>query len=127
MTQQSSNLLSTFVGHVMAGEFDRLDDLLHPNFTLIHASTVPYAGTYKGATGFQEFLALFTNSYDGLEMQTGETFTAPSGSLVVEIHLRGTLKSDGGLVDTTMLEKWDFADGKILTIKPHYFDPNPIS
>lgn len=127
MSARNSALLQSFVGHVMAGEYDRLAELIHPDFQLIHSSTVPYAGTYRGAEGFLRFLNIFTDCYDDLEMETGEIFVAPSGSLIVEIQLRGIVKAMGGRVDTSMLEKWDFSDGKVTRIKPHYFDPNLIA
>jgi hypothetical protein len=58
-------------------------------------------------------------------MEQGETYASPSGTLVVEILLKGDRKSDGGRVETSMLEKWEFEDGRIRRVKPHYFDPNP--
>jgi ketosteroid isomerase-like protein len=118
-------IMNTFVGAVFAGENDKLPQYLHPDFELLHSTTVPYTGTYKGAQGFLTFLEKFMGSYDNLEMEQGDTYASPNGTLVVEINLKGNRKSDGKRVETSMLEKWEFEDGKIRRVKPHYFDPNP--
>jgi ketosteroid isomerase-like protein len=117
--------MNRFLEAVFAGDYERLPQYLHPDFELLHSTTVPYAGVYKGSEGFLRFIHLFMDSFDPLDLQTGETFAAPSGALVVEIALAGNLKSSGRRVETTMLEKWEFEDGKVRRIKPHYFDPNP--
>lgn len=125
MSSENIAVMNRFIEAVFAGEPASLPDLLHPDFELLHSTTVPYAGTYRGADGFLRFLDIFMNSFDPLDLQTGETFVAPSGALVVEITLSGRLKSSGKRVETTMLEKWEFEDGLVRRIKPHYFDPNP--
>ena len=122
---ENAAVMERFVGAVLASELDKLPALMDDDFELVHSSTVPYAGTYKGSAGFMRFLEIFMKTYDIERLEPLETFVAQSGALIVEIALRGRLKS-GGLVDTTMLEKWEFRGGKVLRIKPHYFDPNPI-
>ncbi len=123
--EKNIEVMNTFVGAVFAGENHKLPQYLHPDFELLHSTTVPYVGTYKGAEGFLAFLEKFMGSYDNLEMEQGDTYASPDGTLVVEINLKGNRKSDGKLVETSMLEKWQFEDGKIRRVKPHYFDPNP--
>lgn len=127
MSDQNVAVMNRFVAAVFAGENDKLPELLHPDFELLHASTVPYAGVYRGPEGFLRFLELFMATFDPLDMQAKETFVASSGALVVEIALAGVLKSTGQKVETTMLEKWEFEDGMVRRIKPHYFDPNPVN
>jgi ketosteroid isomerase-like protein len=119
-------VMQRFLDAVFAGDHGSLPGLLHPRFELQHSTTVPYAGVYKGAEGFLRFLGIFMSSFDPLDLRPGETYVAPSGALVVEIELSGTLKSSGKRVETTMLEKWEFENGLVRRIKPQYFDPNPV-
>lgn len=123
--EQNVEIMNSFVGAVFAGENDKLAQYLHPDFELLHSTTVPYTGTYRGAQGFLTFLEKFMGTFDNLDMKQGETFVAPSGTIVVEIGLTGNLKTNGKRVETSMLEKWEFENGKVRRIKPHYFDPNP--
>ena len=125
MSSENISVMNRFIEAVFTGDHEVLPGLLHPDFELLHSTTVPYAGTYRGADGFLCFLDIFMNSFEPLDLDTGETYAAPSGALVVEITLNGTLKSSGKRVETTMLEKWEFEDGLVRRIKPHYFDPNP--
>lgn len=124
--EHNVEVMQKFVGAVFAGENDKLPQYLHPDFELIHSRTVPYTGVYKGAQGFLDFLGIFMGTFDPLDMKTGETFVSPEGSVIAEILLAGTLKSTGQKVETSMLEKWEFEEGLVRRIKPHYFDPNPV-
>lgn len=125
MPSDNIAVMNRFIKAVFAGDHEVLTGLLHSDFELLHSTTVPYAGKYRGAEGFLRFLEIFMNSFDPLDLDTGETYVAPSGALVVEIMLNGTLKTSGKRVETSMLEKWEFEDGLVRRIKPHYFDPNP--
>lgn len=124
MSADNQAVMQQFLDAVLGGKPELLDPLIHADFELLHASTVPYAGVYQGAEGFLRFLGIFMGTFDDLTLETGETFAAPSGALICEIVLTGTYKCSGKRVRTSMLEKWEFADGKVLRIKPHYFDPN---
>jgi len=126
MLTENITVMQRFLDAVFAGDHGRLPGLLHPQFELEHSTTVPYAGVYQGAEGFLRFLDIFMSSFEPLDLRTGETYVAPSGALVVEIELSGTLRSSGKRVETTMLEKWEFENGLVRRIKPHYFDPNPV-
>lgn len=124
MSVDNHAIMQSFLDAVLSGQTDKLSDLIHPDFELLHASTVPYAGAYKGAEGFLDFLGKFMGTFDPLNLETGEIYAAPSGALICEIVLTGAYKATGKPVSTSMLEKWEFEGGKVRRIKPHYFDPN---
>jgi len=42
--------------------------------------------------------------------------------LLFEFELRGTLKHSREPFETSILEAWRFRNGRVLTIKPHYFN-----
>jgi hypothetical protein len=107
---------------VFAGEHDAVRAIIHPDFELHQARRIPYAGEYKGYDGFMRFLANFMGWYDIHTLERTGTFFADNGDVVVEFHLVATARSTGEKVDTTMLEKWEFKDGQVIGVKPHYFD-----
>ncbi len=107
---------------VFAGDNDAVRAIIHPDFELRQAKRIPYAEEYRGFDGFMRFLANFMGYYDIQALDRIGTYFADDGAIVVEFHLIATNRSTGEKVDTTMLEKWEFADGKVFRVTPHYFD-----
>ena len=107
---------------VFAGDFDAVRAIIHPDFELRQAKRIPYAEEYRGYDGFMRFFANFTGWYDIATLDRTATYFADDGTIVVEYHLVATARSTGDKVDTTMLEKWEFRDGKVIGVTPHYFD-----
>jgi uncharacterized protein len=111
-----------FAAAVMAGDVATLKELSHPEMVLTQGQGTPYAGTYLGASGFLEFLGKFAAALDLESIDTTRIFQSETGALVCEFDLKSTLKASGARYDTTLMELWEFKDGKVITIRPHYFD-----
>ena len=47
--------------------------------------------------------------------------------LVSEFDLIATVKTTGQRYETTLLERWQFSEGKVITVLPHYFEPPGIA
>ena len=107
---------------VFAGDHEAVRDLIHPAFELHQAKRIPYAEEYKGYEGFMRFLANFMGYYDIDILERTGAFFADNGDIVVEFHMFATVRTTGEKVDTTLLEKWRFLDGKVVGVTPHYFD-----
>ncbi len=107
---------------VFAGDHDAVRAIIHPDFELRQAKRIPYADEYRGYDGFMRFLANFMGWYDIATLERTGSFFSDNGDIVVEFHLVATARSTGEKVDTTMLEKWEFKDGKVIGVTPHYFD-----
>ncbi|MBV1688238.1 hypothetical protein KRR38_11265 [Novosphingobium sp. G106] len=94
-----------------------------PEFELNEGSGLPFAGTYRGADGFLEFLGLFNDTFDIEQMAPVRTFiTDDPDWLIGELNLRATLREGGELFETSLLEMWQFKNGQVVSIKPHYFN-----
>lgn len=107
---------------VFAGDHEAVRAIIHPDFELRQAKRIPYCEEYKGYDGFMRFLANFMGYYDIAALERTGTYFADDGTIVVEFHMVATARSTGAKVDTTMLEKWEFKDGKVIGVTPHYFD-----
>ncbi len=124
MTNPNLDVQQRFVAAVFAGDAEVLKGLCHPDFLLVQAPSMPYGGTYQGADGFLRFLGIFGATYDIEKLEPLRTYQAEDPDwLVSEFVLRATVKASGKLYDTTLLESWHFRDGKVLGIRPHYFQP----
>jgi len=95
---------------VFAGDHDVVREIIHPDFELRQAKRIPYAEEYRGYDGFMRFLANFMGYYDIATLERTGTYFAENA------------RSTGDKIDTTMLEKWEFEDGKVIGVTPHYFD-----
>ena len=112
-----------FVTAVFAGDADTVRSLCAPEFALHEGSGMPFAGTYHGADGFLAFLQLFNDTFDIAELAPVRTYvTEDPDWLIGELSLRATLRSNGAPYESSILEMWQFKDGKVVNIKPHYFD-----
>jgi ketosteroid isomerase-like protein len=112
-----------FVAAVFAGDADTIRSLCAPDFELHEGSGLPFAGTYRGAEGFLEFLRLFNDTFDIEQLVPVRTYTTDDPDwLIGELTLRATLRASGKRFDSSLLEMWRFRNGKVVNIKPHYFN-----
>jgi ketosteroid isomerase-like protein len=112
-----------FVAAVLAGDTDTIHALCAPEFELHEGSGLPFAGTYHGAAGFLDFLGLFNEMLDIHELAPVRTFTTDDPDwLIGELNLRATLRATGKPFASSLLEMWQFREGKVISIKPHYFN-----
>ncbi len=105
------------------GDEATINLLVHPDFILEGPKSLPYGGTYHGPAGFLAFRAKFLETLDIEALTSGENFVSASGSIVGEIFLSVKLKSTGQHLSSSILEKWQFSDGKATRLTAHYFTP----
>jgi len=112
-----------FVTAVFAGDAGTIEALCAPDFELHEGSGLPFAGTYRGAAGFLEFLGVFNDTFDIEELAPVRTYVTHNPDwLIGEMNLRATLRSSGQRFESSLLEMWQFRNGKVVAIKPHYFN-----
>ncbi len=112
-----------FVAAVFAGDADTIRALADPGFELIEGSSLPFAGTYRGADGFLEFLGIFNATFEIERLAPVRTYQADDPDYIAfEFDLRGIYRATGKVFESTLIEVWKFKDGKVLSVKPHYFN-----
>jgi ketosteroid isomerase-like protein len=116
-------LQERFVTAVFAGDADTIRALCAPEFELHEGSGLPFAGTYRGADGFLAFLGIFNDTFEIHELAPVRTFSTDDPAwLIGELNLRATLRATGQAFASSLLELWQFRDGNVVSIKPHYFN-----
>ena len=116
-------IMERFVTAVFAGDSDTILSLCDPDFMLEQGSGLSFAGTYAGGEGFLRFLGIFNETFDIGQMETQRIYTTQDpDNVVTEMELRATVRATGKSFDTTLLERWQFRGGKVLSVKPHYFN-----
>ena len=124
MTDNSNlRIQEQFVSAVLAGDADTIRSLCAPEFELHEGSGLPFAGTYRGADGFLKFLGVFNDTFDIEELAPVRIFTTDDPDwLIGELNLRATLRANQKRFESSLLEMWQFSNGKVVSIKPHYFN-----
>ncbi len=108
---------------VLGGDFDTLRALCHPDMALHQGSGMPFAGTYHGYEGFMRFFAEFGETFEIEKLGPLRDYTSDDPEWVVcELEIAAKVRATGKRFDGTIMEQWQFRDGKALTIKPHYFN-----
>ena len=124
MTSSNLAIKDRFVSAVLGGDQATIAELLDPEFELWQPAGLVYAGVYKGASGFMKFLEAFGAAYEIELLENPSSFTSQNDPdvVVLEFRFRGKLKATGEPFDVSQLEPWHFRAGKILKIRPHWFD-----
>lgn len=112
-----------FVAAVFAADANTIRALADPAFELHEGSGLPFAGTYRGADGFLEFLRIFGQTFDIERLDPIRSYESQDPDRIAfEFDLRATVRGTRRLFESTLIEIWNFRDGRVLSIKPHYFN-----
>jgi ketosteroid isomerase-like protein len=116
-------LQERFVSAVFAGDAETVRALCTDDFALLEGSGLPFAGTFQGADGFLGFLELFGAAFEIERLEPVRSYTSDDPDrLAFEFDLAGIDRANGQRFESSLVELWTFADGRVQTIKPHYFN-----
>ena len=115
-----------FVSAVFSGDHDTIRRLVHDDFELHEGSSVPFAGVYRGTDGFIEFLGVFEATFDIKRLEEAGAFaSADPDRMAFQFELEAVLRAGGITFTSSLVEIWQFKDGKVARITAHYFNsPN---
>lgn len=123
MANANLDVMQRFVAAALGGDGATLKVLCADGMVLEQGSGMPYAGVYRGGEGFLEFLGIFGETFDISQLDLVRTYQAEDPDwLVSEFVMRARVKATGKPYATTLVETWNFRDGKVAAIKPHYFN-----
>ena len=132
---QETNLdkLNRF-GHaaVFSGDHDEAikiqKSLLHDDFEIVEAPSLPYGGTYRGLDGWHELIRKIMKIWSGVRVTPLYTLGEPDGDRFAKMYrLSGASSATGKKFDTTIFELWEFKDGKIHRTRPYYWDTKELA
>ena len=112
-----------FVTAVFAGDAATIHALCADDFELLEGSGLPFAGSFRGANGFLAFLELFGAAFEIERLEPVRSYASnDSDRLAFEFDLAGVDRATGHRFESSLVELWTFAEGRVRTIKPHYFN-----
>jgi ketosteroid isomerase-like protein len=108
---------------VLAGDSEKIRTFIAPDMVLKVPAAMPYARTYHGPQGFLDLLTNFGKTWQLSKMEQTELFARADGnSFVLKFELAGTVTATGESFNTTVLESWEFKDGLLVEVIPHWFN-----
>jgi ketosteroid isomerase-like protein len=103
------------------GDWAGAEALLTDDFYVTEASTLPYAGVYRGRAALRE---LFTQVMGSMNVTGLEVKAMTQGDDHVVAILELVLGSSGNRVQVA--EMFRFRGDRVCEIRPYYFDPTPV-
>ena len=121
MTMSSNQVVRRFYEMALTGRVQEMLALVDPAVRVIEAPSLPYGGTFEGIEGllkaFQIVFATWKDCQITLQEVVGE------GEWVVGLsQMSGTSSATGKAFKQSLAEVFRVVNGKVLEIKPFYFD-----
>jgi len=109
-----------------AGDWDTYAALTQPDFCVVEASSLPYAGVHQGMDGFMKLIEIVFGTFSEFDAQPAGYYQN-GDTVMVDVNIRMTGRASGKTIDTQLIEVFRFKDGKLAEIKPYYFDSDLIN
>jgi len=125
MLDQAS-LVDRFLAAVASGDTDALAAILHPDFEIIEADSLPYAGTYRGLSGWLDLVAAVGRAWRGVAIELVEHPWVTNDDVFALFRMQGKARNTGIQFSTLILERWQIVDHRVRKITPFYFDTGAL-
>lgn len=123
ITVAQSNLeaMRAFYAEAAAGNGAAVDAMLSDDLIITEADTLPYAGVYKGRDALGTLSAIVSGYYGGMTLDIHAMTTGDDWVVTLLDILPANRAERVSLAEATR-----FKDGKIVEIKPYYFDTDHV-
>jgi uncharacterized protein len=115
-----------FLAALRTGDTAMMGAMLHPDFELIEADSLPYGGTYRGLDGWLALTRAVGTAFAGFRLTLLDVAGEGPESIVLHFAIAGRIRATGVPFESRVLEYWRFRDGKLWRIDPFYFDTHLI-
>jgi len=104
-----------------AGDWPAVEALMHDDFVIVEAASMPYPGEFRGKDALQRVLGIVRDTWADLKI-TPQGMISGGDLVVVSVQLSGRSVRTGEAFDMPLLERWRVRDGKAVEVWPFYFD-----
>ena len=105
-----------------SGNWAEAEKHLTDDLFITEASSLPYAGVYRGRGALRELYGKVMTMMDVVDLKIWETTVGNDYAVtLLEMVLAGDPP-----VSVPLAEMFRFRDGKVCEIRPYYFDPTAI-
>jgi len=107
-----------------AGDMAGVTGSYAPDIVIEEAASLPFGGVYRGLEGFSAFLQAFTGCWE--HFTNADLQILDAGETVVGMSRLQARSKSGVEVDVPLAEFFRVRDGKIVELRPFYFDGDAI-
>jgi ketosteroid isomerase-like protein len=109
--------------HCGRGEWAQAEALLTADFFVSEGSTMPYAGVFRGKGALRQLMETVFGMMDIAALDVHAITVGGDYAVgVLDVVLAGDERER-----IPVAEIFRFRDGKVCEIRPHYFDPAPVT
>ncbi len=128
MPQTNLETLRLMFAAFNAGDRAAQEALMDPDVTITEAAGLPYGGIYRGIAGWWELIGKIMATYRTVTTVPLEIIGEAAGDRFAALHrLTGTAAATGRTVDLEIFELWVFRAGKIIEVRPFYWDTHAVA
>lgn len=121
MSLNALSIVQTYYAALARGDMEQLIAIAADDIVLEEASSLPYAGVYKGHQGWMEFGTAFNQVWQDAVIKVDSINDA--GDYVVGLaHLSAKSRSTSKSIEMPLAEFFWITDGKIKRLVPFYWD-----
>ncbi|MFD7233804.1 nuclear transport factor 2 family protein [Streptomyces syringium] len=106
--------------------FDLLAPFFASDVVLHQADALPYGGTWRGHAGLTRFFLAMSDAWESFDMVDQE-FLATGETAVVLTRVRARARATGRELSFPILQTLTVRDGKIVEVRPFYWDTAAIA
>ena len=121
------HIFEAFSAALGRGDMNAQIALLHPDFVVHEAASLPYGGDYRGAEGWAALVGAVVQAWSGFRLEPLGVIAEDKGVMVVKFNVSGRSRSSGRSFNMPVAEIWRIEDGKLLDISPFYWDTHVLA
>lgn len=121
MSRTNKDLARSFMVAAGKGDLETLKTLLHPEFRIVEADGLPYAGTRHGAEALVGLVKEVFATWVDCKVKVRQ-FAAEGEYVFVLADMSGRGRADVEAFQMPIVEVYRFQDGLIIEVRPFYFD-----
>jgi ketosteroid isomerase-like protein len=103
------------------GDMDYVLSVIHPDVVLYEPDSLPYHGVHRGTKNLMNVVGIFMQTWKNAQIEP-KTFLDAGEYVIAMVHLSWENQRTGGLFETDLAEFWKLEDGKIVEVRPFYWD-----
>jgi len=127
MSRTNKQVIADFAAALFRGDLDLVKQLMHPDFFIHEAESLPYGGVHRGLEGILTVFKGINSSWANVSNNVLEIHGQPNDSqFFMMADLSGTSHKTGRSFKISVLERYVVEDGKLKEIHPHYFDTKAV-
>jgi len=97
-----------------------------PQIEIVEAESLPYAGVYRGHGGVSQLMQTIGDVWEVFDVSM-ERLVAHDDEVIALLQIKARLRGSARPLEMPVVEVWKLRDGKVLGIRPFYWDTAAIA